>query len=161
MEPTKIRNWQRLSPQVTTSGKLVEDDLPELAKLGVQQVIDLIPVGHEDELENEGAKLAEMGIGYVRIPVPFKRPTEDHYATFVTNLMTAGGPVHVHCVANWRVSAFFYRYHLEQGMEERAARRLLQQQWYPVGTDHPLTQPWSDFIAEARDRHTNKQEPDA
>ncbi|WAT16874.1 protein tyrosine phosphatase family protein [Aurantiacibacter sp. MUD11] len=161
MERTKIPNWQRLSDQVTTSGKLVEEDLPELASMGVREVIDLIPEGHEDELANEGDKLAALGIGYVRIPVPFRTPTEDHYGRFVDQLAKVEKPVHVHCVANWRVSPFFYRYHLELGMEERAARRLLQQQWYPVDSDDPLTQPWSDFIAAARARPISEQEPQA
>ena len=36
-------------------------------------------------------------------------------------------PVHVHCIMNWRVSAFFCRYHREDGMAEAEARALMHE----------------------------------
>jgi hypothetical protein len=40
-----------------------------------------------------------------RSPRPRKRTTR-----FAEALEAADGPVHVHCIMNWRVSAFCYRY---------------------------------------------------
>ncbi|MEJ1977606.1 MAG: hypothetical protein WDN49_17380 [Acetobacteraceae bacterium] len=43
-------------------------------------------------------------------------------------------PVHVHCGANYRVSAFFYRYRRDVlGMDEAQARADLERIWQPEG----------------------------
>ena len=50
-------------------------------------------------------------------------------------------PVHVHCIANARVSAFFYRYRRDVlGMEEVQARADLEKCWQP-------NEVWANFIA--------------
>jgi hypothetical protein len=39
-------------------------------------------------------------------------------------------PVHVHCIANYRVSAFFYRYRRDVlGMDETQARGEMEAIW--------------------------------
>jgi hypothetical protein len=51
-------------------------------------------------------------------------------------------PVHVHCIANYRVSAFLYRYRREvRGMDEARARADLEAIWQPEGV-------WAAFIAD-------------
>jgi hypothetical protein len=43
-------------------------------------------------------------------------------------------PVHVHCIANYRVSAFFYRYSRNVlGMDETQARGEMEAIWLPEG----------------------------
>ena len=54
-------------------------------------------------------------------------------------------PVHVHCIANYRVSAFFYRYRPDVfGMGEARARADMEQIWYPEGI-------WATFIRRSAD----------
>ena len=49
-------------------------------------------------------------------------------------------PVHVHCIANYRVSAFFYRYRRDVlGMDETQARSDMEQIWHPEGV-------WAAFV---------------
>jgi hypothetical protein len=49
-------------------------------------------------------------------------------------------PVHGHCIANYRVSAFFYRYRREVlGMDEAQARADMEQVWRPNGV-------WATFV---------------
>jgi len=49
-------------------------------------------------------------------------------------------PVHVHCIANYRVSAFFYRYRRDVlGMEETQARAEMEQIWHPESV-------WATFV---------------
>jgi hypothetical protein len=49
-------------------------------------------------------------------------------------------PVHVHCIANARVSAFFYRYrHDVLGMDETQARAEMEAVWRPKGV-------WVEFV---------------
>jgi len=50
-------------------------------------------------------------------------------------------PVHVHCIANARVSAFFHRYRRDVlGMDEAQARAEMESVWQPRGV-------WVDFVA--------------
>ena len=48
---------------------------------------------------------------YIHIPVDFQNPTDDDFDQFRAVMeQLKEVPVHVHCIANYRVSAFFYRY---------------------------------------------------
>lgn len=151
-DPEGIRNFLRLDARTTTSGRLRDDDLESLAAIGVRHVINLALDDHPEALAGEADKLAERGIGYTHIPVPFADPRDEHYLAFVSALDAAGdAPVHVHCIMNWRVSAFFYRHHREnKGMPEPAARRLLETLWAPDRSDAPEARPWADFLARTR-----------
>lgn len=146
-DPADIRGWQRLSREVTTSGRLEPDDVARLKALGVGAVINLALDDHPEALPNAAGKFAAAGIGYTHVPVPFDAPNDDHFAAFEAAMDAADGPVHVHCIMNWRVSAFFYRRHLAQGMPEAEARGFLQQQWDPSASDDPRAQVWAEFIA--------------
>jgi uncharacterized protein (TIGR01244 family) len=146
-DPADIRAWQRLSGRVTTSGKLSPDDLARLARIGVRRVINLALNDHPEALADEGARLAEHGVAYTHIPVPFDAPGEDHYAAFAQALAEEDGAVHVHCIMNWRVAAFFCRWHRAQRMPEGEARALMAAQWEPETSEHPAASAWARFIA--------------
>ena len=148
-DPSDIRAWQRLSKRVTTSGRLQGPDPARLAGIGVRHVINLAMPDHPETLPDADAAFAAQGIAYTHIPVPFTAPEDAHYQAFVTALEAADGPVHVHCIANWRVSAFFYRYHRDAcGMPEPEARALMEQQWSPERSDYPGATAWAAFIQE-------------
>ena len=82
-----------------------------------------------------------LGMTYVHIPVDFQNPTERDFDAFCTALNKASdSPVHVHCIANYRVSAFFYRYRRTiLGMDAARARADLDRVWQP----DPV---WTAFI---------------
>ncbi len=148
-DPTDIYAWQRLDERTTTSGRLVTDDIAKLSTIGVRHVINLAPDGRDGALAGEAELLAERGIAYSYIPVPFDAPGEDHFNAFRRAYEGSAGPVHVHCLANWRVSAFFYRLNRDcRNMDESEARALMEQQWSPESWDHEMAQVWADFIAE-------------
>ena len=147
-DPTDILAWQRLSDNLTTSGRLEQHDPARLAGIGVKHVIYLALADHPEALPNAEAAFAAQGIGYTHIPVPFAAPAEAHYVSFVEALESADGPVHVHCIMNWRVSAFCYRYNRERGMPEPEARALMEQQWVPETNDHADAPTWAQFIRE-------------
>ncbi len=146
-DPVDIRGWQRLSAGLTTSGRLLPEDPARLAALGVRKVINLALDDHPEALADEAGLLAAAGIGYAHIPIPFDAPQEDHYAAFKAALAETDGPVHVHCIMNWRVSGLFYRLHREQGMAEPEARALMRQQWDPFASDHAAAEAWAELIA--------------
>ncbi len=147
-DPDDIRGWQRLDAHTTTSGKLLDSDPARLAAIGVKHVINLALDDSPDALPDEATKLAAVGIGYTHIPVPFDAPDEGHFDAFRVALEHIGvAPVHVHCIMNWRVSAFYYRLNRDfSGMDEAAARALMHQQWAPDLSDDPRAKVWADFI---------------
>ncbi len=148
-EPADIRGWQRLSGAITTSGRLEDNDVARLAALGVRHVVNLALDSHPEALADEADKFAAQGIAYTHIPVPFDAPDEAHFAAFRAALEQGLVPVHVHCIMNWRVSAFFYRLHRDHdGMPEAEARALMAQQWLPDASEKPEWRVWADFIAQ-------------
>ncbi len=145
-DPEDIRAWQRLSKRVTTSGRLQARDPARLAAIGVRRVINLAMADHPEALPGAEQAFADAGVAYTHIPVPFDAPDETHYRAFVAALEAVEGPVHVHCIANWRVSAFFYRYNRACGMPEAEARALMERQWSPESNEHPDAPAWAAFI---------------
>lgn len=147
-DPEEIEAWQRLDERTTTSGKLTEADIRKLAQLGVRSVINLAPDDRPGALAGEAELIEQEGISYSYIPVPFDAPEDHHFRSFADAYEGAAMPVHVHCIANYRVSAFFYRYNRDIcGMAESDARALMERQWAPDKNDHPTMQVWARFIA--------------
>jgi uncharacterized protein (TIGR01244 family) len=145
-DPDDIRGWQRLDALTTTSGKLDEADVARLAAIGIKHVINLALDDAPEALPGEGAKLAAAGIRYTHIPVPFDVPEDSHFDAFRAALVE-GEPVHVHCIMNWRVSAFYYRLNRDhRGMDEAEARALMHQIWAPEQSDDERAKVWADFI---------------
>ena len=146
LDPENIYAFQRLSDRITTSGRVTASDLAQLQRMGVKRVVNLAPDTGVGALAGEAGMLAELGIAYVHIPIPFRQPTEAHYAAFVTAIEESEETLHVHCMANWRVSAFFYRYHREHGMDESEARALLRRQWTPEHNVYPGSDKWAAIM---------------
>jgi uncharacterized protein (TIGR01244 family) len=141
VDPETIYHWYRLDDRITTSGQPTETELADIAALGVRCVINLGLHSHEKALRDEAATVHALGMTYVHIPVDFQNPTERDFDTFCTALNKASdSPVHVHCIANYRVSAFVYRYRRTiLGMDEARARADLDRVWQP----DPV---WTEFI---------------
>ena len=142
-DPADIYNWRRLDDRVTTSGQPTEHQLAKLSNLGIKHVINLGLHTHPKALPDEGASLARLGLIYVHIPVAFEEPTERDFELFCDAMRKLDGkPVHVHCIANMRVSAFLYRWKLDVlGRDDIAARRLMDSVWQPGGV-------WATFIGD-------------
>lgn len=146
-DPEDILAWQRLSERITTSGKLDEPDPARLADIGVKHVIYLAMADHPEALPDAEGAFAAQGIGYTHIPVPFGAPEEGHYQAFAEAIEGTDGPIHVHCIMNWRASAFCYRYNREHGMPEPEARALMERVWSPETNEHEDAPTWAAFIA--------------
>lgn len=132
-DPVDITNWRRLDERVTTSGQPNEEQLGRIAALGVRRVINLALHTHELALPDEAATVAGLGMRYTHLPVEFTAPTDADFAAFVAAFeATAPDKVHVHCIMNWRVSAFFYRYRRDVlGLDPAAIRPDLDAIWTP------------------------------
>ncbi len=144
-DPRDIYHWHRLDDQVTTSGQPTETQLVEIAGLGVRRVINLGLHTHPRALRDEAASVAALAMDYVHIPVEFSNPTEADFNAFCTAVETDKNELlHVHCIANYRVSAFFCRYRRDVlGLTEDQVRDDLLQVWVP----DPV---WDAFIRRGR-----------
>jgi hypothetical protein len=78
---------------------------------------------------------------YPHILVDFQNPIDqdfDKFCSVIADLKDV--PVHVHCIANYRVSAFFYRCRRDVlGWDDAKARAAMEDVWHPEGV-------WATFI---------------
>lgn len=136
-----ILNWRRLDDRITLSGQPTEGQLADLQALGVTHIINLGPHDNKGALVDEAGTVASLGMQYVYIPVAFDSPTDKDFDDFCDALESLPDTqIHVHCIYNARVSAFFYRYaRAGRGGTEAEAFALMDGIWRP-GND------WADFI---------------
>jgi protein tyrosine phosphatase (PTP) superfamily phosphohydrolase (DUF442 family) len=134
-DPSGILNWRRLAPDLTSSGQPSEAELAALRDLGVTRVINLGLHSHPKALPDEAATLAGLGMTYLHLPVDFQAPDEADFERFREALAARDGAVtHVHCIMNYRVSAFVYRWRQETlGWTEAKARTEMERIWRPGG----------------------------
>lgn len=142
VDPSSIYNWHRLDGRITTSGQPTEAQLADIHAIGVRHIINLGLHSHEKALPDEAGSVRRLGMTYIHIPVDFQNPTEADFDRFRAAMAELDDvPVHVHCIANYRVSAFFYRYRRAVlGVEDSQARADLEQIWQPEGV-------WAEFAA--------------
>jgi hypothetical protein len=58
------------------------------------------------------------------------------------------GPAHVHCIMNWRVTAFFYLIDRASGVSEPAARARMAAVWNPI-EDASAPAVWRELLVRA------------
>lgn len=142
-----IFNFIQLDDRVATSGQPTEAQFGLVKEAGYSTVINLAPKSHENALGNEDEILESMGIRYIHLPVVFTNPTRDDFERFIGALESCDDDrVWVHCAANMRVSAFFFKYRTERlGWSAEQAKADLHKIWEPA----KLMGVWQDFIDEA------------
>jgi protein tyrosine phosphatase (PTP) superfamily phosphohydrolase (DUF442 family) len=166
-DPETIYHWRRLDYRITTSGQPTEPQLEDNHALGIRHIVNLGLHSHEKALPDETASVSRPGMmrwtapaprhrsairwlwyrrgrphmTYIHIPVDFQNPTDQDFDQFCAVMeQLKDVPVHVHCIANYRVSAFFYRYRREVlGMDEARARADMEEVWHPEGV-------WAAFV---------------
>ena len=140
-DPETIYNWRRLDDRITTSGQPTEAQLADIHALGIRHIVNLGLHTHEKALPDEAGSVARLGMTYIHIPVDFQNPTDQDFEKCCSVMeQLKDVPVHVHCIANARVSAFFYRYRRDVlGMDEARARADMEEVWRPKGV-------WAEFV---------------
>ncbi len=146
-DPDHIHNWLRLDDQITTSGQPSEEELAKIQALGVEHVVNLALEDHEKSLADERGTLEKLGVEYIHIPVVFDKPTEQDFEQFCdTSDRLNGKKVHVHCIIDARVSAFFYRYRRDRlGWDNEKAKAEMHKIWDPVDWKK-VGEPWVKFL---------------
>ncbi len=144
-DPSDIRAFQRRPDGITTSGKLEPGDPARLAAIGVRHVVNLALDNHPEALTDEARLMAAHSIAYTHIPVPFDAPALHHLSDLQAALARHPGPAHVHCIMNWRVSAFFYLMDCAAGVPEPEARARMAKVWNPLEDDNAPAV-WRSFL---------------
>lgn len=118
MELTHITNWLRVDENITTSGQPNAKQFEEIAAMGVSHILNLGLINSPKALDNEVGVVLGLGMDYVHIPVQFDGPTDEDFEEFslaLDNLI--GKKIHIHCIMNYRVTAFLTRYFKKFGYE--------------------------------------------
>ncbi|MFN0122642.1 MAG: fused DSP-PTPase phosphatase/NAD kinase-like protein [Blastocatellia bacterium] len=106
-EVKSIFTFTRVSDKVWTGGQPTLEQMDTLKTEGVKLVINLRPASeHNGEVEE--ARMKELGIRYINIPVVYLKPTDEDADRFlkVTDAELKNDRVLIHCTAAVRVSAF-------------------------------------------------------
>ena len=137
-----IKNFVQLTDHVATAGQPTLDEFQLIADSGYRYVINLGMLNHPHAVAEEDRVIAELGLTYIHIPVKFDAPTKEQ-VKFFCHLMDSlkGAKIFVHCIMNFRVSAFMYHYlsKVEQ-LNDEQAKSLMFDYW-------ELDPIWSDVMS--------------
>ena len=136
-------NFRRVDERVTTSGIVGAPQLEELRDQGYEAVVNLKPDIEAELGVDEGAVVRDQGIDYVYLPVDFDAPTHADYEAFAAAMDERDGrTIHVHCAANYRVTAFYGVYAVDRGRwTEDEAGAFVRDVWDP--SEFPA---WQTFL---------------
>lgn len=138
-------NFRKIHDRLTTSGTVHPDDLKMLAFQGYEVVVNLMPDASEYAVADERKIVQSQGLEYIYIPVDFKQPKRSDFAEFSAALdRVSDKKVHIHCAANYRVSAFYALYAAINGCwSHDRAWKFIYDVWQPA--EHSG---WSEFITD-------------
>lgn len=128
-----IKNFIQLTETFGTAGQPTADQFNNIKNAGYQHVINLALPNHPNAITNEGAIVTELGMNYMHIPVKFDAPSKEQVRLFCQILSTLKNEkVFIHCILNFRVSAFMYHYlsKIEQ-YNESDSRSPMFAHWEP------------------------------
>ncbi|HIF07664.1 MAG TPA: phosphatase [Gemmatimonadetes bacterium] len=144
-----ILNYHEVSGNLTTAGQIDYDQIPILEEEGYEVVINLATANPEANAE-EGFHVSSAGIVYIQIPVDFAAPQLSDVQMFF-DVMEANKDrkLFVHCIANFRASAFVYLYRtLVEGVSDAEAKRDMEAVWDPG--EQPRWAAWAELIEQAQ-----------
>ena len=106
---------------------------------------ETVPDSSEHAVSNEQDIVESQRIEYIYIPVDFKAPGRADLTRFSEALdRLSDSKIHIHCAANYRVSAFYSLYAAGRGRwSTDQATDFIHSVWRPA--DYPG---WSEFIDE-------------
>ncbi len=111
---SSIKNYNRATPLLATSGALGEGAIKELSEKGVTTIINLR--SREEGALEEGEKVKAAGMTYIHISVGGDTITDEQILSDLTKALDAiKSPTLLHCGSGNRVGAMLARYYLSKG----------------------------------------------
>lgn len=106
-DASSITNFLRINEQICTGGQPTMAELEKLKHEGVRAIINLRQPS-EYNAEAEAAKVRELGLLYVNIPVNSAEPKDSQVQEFLKATDDpANRPAFIHCHSAGRVGAFW------------------------------------------------------
>jgi len=143
-ELADIRNYKEYSPEFSSAGQPSEEQLRQLKQAGFARVIYIALSNSRGALEGEDAIVKEdLGMDYVHVPVIWDAPSKaDFYAFADVMQREPDKKTLLHCVVNFRASAFAFLYRvIYQSVPMADAKRDMNSIWQPNET-------WRNLIFE-------------
>ncbi len=140
-----IYHFLQLNDRLFSGGMPTAKQLEDVARAGVQVVINLALPDSERALRDEQSIVKSLGMQYSAIPVVWEHPRRRDLEEFMGTMDDhAVETLFVHCQANYRASAFIALYRvLRLGWDVKEALKDLSRIWNPA--DYPV---WKKFIEE-------------
>lgn len=148
-----IFNLIVVDPDTALAGMPSAEQLQAVGNEGYDLVINLAPEDQDGALADEASVARKVGLEYINIAVPWDAPSRDHYDRFAATLDAAKGKrVFIHCMANYRVTAFYAVYGVRKlGWTMPRAQALMDRIWNSRD-DYRMDETWSAFVKEAMGR---------
>ncbi|MGL5046954.1 MAG: protein tyrosine phosphatase family protein [Shewanella sp.] len=144
-----VRALQQQAPQLLTSGLPSEQQFAQLKQAGVDVVINLMPNSSKDAHLDERKLVTQAGMDYVYIPVDWQNPKVEEVEAFFTAMdQHKGKNVLVHCLANYRASAFAYLYQLKQGQKPEIEKTMA-----PWNGELPKYPQWQALLTDVSQKY--------
>ncbi len=144
----QIVSFYQLNENIGTSGQPKAEQFRDISAAGYEVVLNLALSDSPNAIENENNIISKLNMIYVHVPVDFKTPSPEDLEHFFKYMKKhEDKKIFIHCVMNWRVSAFMFLYHtIKCQMPIMEARRHLDAVWQP----EPV---WQEFIDNALDSY--------
>ncbi len=140
----EIYNAIWVNDRLLTGGQPTEVQLRAASADGFTRIINLAPIEPGRSLPDEAGLVRSLNMGYVHIPVIWADPKPGDFEAFEQAMsQSPDTKTLLHCVANFRVTAFYSLYaqkHL--GWSEEQANAFRARIWH--GSNNPA---WEAFIA--------------
>lgn len=140
-----ILNFFLITETVGTAGQPTKAQFSAVKNADFSAVVNLNVSNSENALPEEGDIISSLGMKYIHIPVPWDAPSVSHLKQFfavIDAMEAAGDKVFVHCAANYRVSAFMYKYlTLRKNFSPADATSPVLKKWLPEMDDN-----WKSII---------------
>lgn len=155
----EILNYIAVDDRLVTCGQPSIEHFKLAKSEGFEVIIDLAPTDPRYSIENEVGLLSQLGLEYHHIPVAWDRPTKEDYFLFKKSMAEAKDKkLMIHCAANYRVSAFYSIYAMEEGRwDENQADKFLALVW-ESDPDWVLNDVWRTFIETNREKLDVREE---
>ena len=149
MSTQEIYNYRQVNDQIITAGQPNEDQLKSAANEGFTTVVNLATLEPDYSLPDEAGLVRALGMAYHHIPVDWEAPKESDFAAFEKVMQQrSSGKTLIHCIANYRVTAFYSLYALKHlGWTEAQADQFRASIWQV--SDYPV---WERFVATMKER---------
>lgn len=128
-----ILNYRHITENIASSGQPNEAEFAAIADAGYDVIINLAMPDSENVIPSEGHLVTANNMIYIHIPVPFDAPELFHLHSFIKIMESfSDKKVWVHCVKNYRASAFLYHYlHKSQNLSISEAQKAILTSWEP------------------------------